>query len=56
MKELDLNSDTTMGSVQNGIHCVLFWHEARMTVDANLEGMIEHVKTKVEQKILILYL
>ena len=29
--ELDVNSDETIGSVQNGIHRALFWHERGMS-------------------------
>ena len=30
LKELNLYSDATRGSIQNNIHCALFWHECGM--------------------------
>ena len=31
LTELDVNLDETIGSVQNGIHRALFWHERGMS-------------------------
>ena len=36
MQELDVNSDATIGSVPNGIHRSLFWHDRTQNVESFL--------------------